>query len=214
MADHHSRRTFLQLSAGGLWLAAPAAVWALGCRPSVAEASAPPPPPACSTTEPNIEGPYYRADAPFRADLVEADVHGTSLVVGGRVLSADCRSPLAGAVLDVWQADGDGHYDNDGTMHLPKDRFRLRGKLRTDDGGAFSVRTVWPGRYLNGRVYRPSHVHVKVSAAGHRPLTTQLYFPGDPYNDVDPFIRRSLIMDVSRDGSGQRAHYDFVLVPA
>jgi catechol 1,2-dioxygenase len=212
MKDQHSRRTFLQLSAGGLWLAAPAALWALGCRSNVAEAKAPPK--ACSATEPNIEGPYYRAGAPLRADLVEADVRGVPLVIGGRVVSADCRSPLAGAVLDVWQADGDGHYDNDGSLHLPADRFRLRGKLRTDDSGAFSVRTVWPGRYLNGGTYRPSHVHVKVSAAGHRPLTTQLYFPGDPYNAKDPFIRRSLIMDVSRDGSGQRAHYDFVMVPS
>ncbi|HZU81493.1 MAG TPA: hypothetical protein VE987_01180 [Polyangiaceae bacterium] len=210
MANAPTRRSFLQMSAGGLWLAAPAALWALGCRTREAQACGP----ACSATEPNIEGPYYRDGAPFRADLVEADVRGTPLVLSGRITSADCRSPLAGAVLDVWQADGDGHYDNDGTARLPADRFRLRGKLKADDKGAFSLRTVWPGHYLNGRTYRPAHVHVKVSAAGHRPLTTQLYFPGDPYNDGDPFIRRSLIMDVSSDRGAPHAHYDFVLVPS
>ena len=51
-----------------------------------------------------------------------------------------------------------------------------------------------PGRYLNGAQYRPAHVHVKVSAAGHVPLTTQLYFPDDPYNAIDPFIKNKQIV--------------------
>lgn len=54
---------------------------------------------------------------------------------------------------------------------------------------------------------------MKVHAPGHRPLTTQLYFPGDPFNDIDPFIRESLIMDVEGNANGKRARFDFVLVP-
>jgi protocatechuate 3,4-dioxygenase beta subunit len=87
----------------------------------------------------------------------------------------------------------------------------LRGKLRADASGAFRVRTIVPGRYLNGAQYRPAHVHVKVSAPGFLPLTTQLYFPGDPYNAVDPFIVRSLIMRVADEGGLKRASFDFVL---
>ena len=91
--------------------------------------------------------------------------------------------------------------------------MRLRGKVRVDGEGAFTFRSVVPGRYLNGATYRPAHVHVKVSAPGHAPLTTQLYFPDDPYNAKDPFIDRSLIMDVSRSVAAVSAHYDFVLRP-
>lgn len=91
--------------------------------------------------------------------------------------------------------------------------MRLRGKLRTDAKGAFMARSVLPGRYLNGRRYRPAHIHVKVSAPGHAPLTTQLYFPDDPYNDGDPFIHRSLIVDLSRVRGDAAARFDFVLTP-
>jgi catechol 1,2-dioxygenase len=166
---------------------------------------------ACALTEANIEGPYYRAGAPFRQNLVDASTLGTALVIEGRVLSLDCRSPLSDAVLDVWHADSLGHYDNDGT--LPPEIVRLRGKVRCAANGAFSVSTIVPGRYLNGRTYRPAHLHVKLSANGHRPLTTQLYFPGDPYNDVDPFIKRSLILDMANGPRGSVGHYDFVLQP-
>jgi catechol 1,2-dioxygenase len=92
--------------------------------------------------------------------------------------------------------------------------MRLRGKVRADARGDFSFATVLPGHYLNGRVYRPAHIHVKVSAPGHAPLTTQLYFPDDPYNAADPFIERSLIMDVARTSGALAARYDFVLRPA
>ena len=166
------------------------------------------------STEANIEGPYYRDGAPFRTNLVDADVVGTPLVVRGTILSLDCKTRLRDAVIDVWQANGNGQYDNDGTLHLPGAAMRLRGKLRTGSDGAFAFTTVLPGHYLNGRRYRPAHIHVKVTAAGHAPLTTQLYFPDDPYNDGDPFIRRSLVMDVGRDRGNLAAQYDFTLRPS
>ncbi len=220
-----ARRTFLRgaLTAG---LTAPAL--AAACVPGPGD-KAPPPPPAkrplgapapggaaagrCAATEANIEGPYYRAGAPLRSNLIDADVSGVVLVLTGRVLSLDCRTPLADAELDIWHADGRGHYDNDGSLRLPAERFRLRGRVKTDKGGAFTLRTIVPGRYLNGRVYRPAHVHAKVRAAGHRGLTTQLYFPGDPYNEGDPFLRRSLVMAMSPLGEGKQGDFDFVLVP-
>ncbi len=167
-----------------------------------------------AATDANIEGPYYRPGAPFRADLVDPGIVGLPLLLSGAVVSLDCKTPLAGAVIDVWQADASGHYDNDGSMKLPEGALRLRGKVRTDAAGAFAVRTVLPGRYLNGARYRPSHVHVKVSAPGHVPLTTQLYFPDDPYNDGDAFFLRSLVLDMARVRGDLAGRYDFVLRPS
>ena len=197
MSSNYSRRSFLSHSLVAIPL--------IACRGSIREAVA-----ACPTSVPtdtNIEGPYYRTGAPLRSDLTDPGVIGTPLLITGSVLSLDCRSPLSDAVLDVWQADGDGHYDNDGSS--TKTGMRLRGLVKVDAKGAFSFRSVMPGRYLNGRTYRPAHVHVKVTAKGHTPLTTQLYFPNDPFNAIDPFIKKSLVMDVSKD----TAHFDFVLAP-
>lgn len=224
MSITYSRRHALWLSAGLL----------VACRErrDAADASAPPahrlPPaapaqraadaarpdratPSCLETHANIEGPYYRAGAPERASLLEAGVAGVPLDIEGRVTGLDCGRGLAGVELDVWHATHDGHYDNDGTMRLGRDRFLLRGRLRTDDEGRYRVSTIVPGRYLNGPQYRPAHVHVKVRARGFAELTTQLYFPDDPYNDVDPFIHRSLVMGMEKARDRLRGHFDFVL---
>src|SRR6266542_4488391 len=71
-------------------------------------------------TEDNIEGPYYKAGAPERADLVASGMKGVPLIVEGRVLSTR-GEPLPGAILDFWQANADGEYDNQG--------FTLRGRM-------------------------------------------------------------------------------------
>ncbi len=161
-------------------------------------------------THDNIEGPYYRAGAPERSDLTDPAFPGVLLDIEGRVLGTDCTQGLSGVELDVWQANTQGHYDNDGTMNLGE-KLLLRGRVRTDGDGRYRLRTIVPGRYLNGRQYRPAHVHVKVRGKAHASLTTQLYFPDDPYNRVDPFIHESLVMDVKKGSSGLLARFDFVL---
>lgn len=138
-------------------------------------------------TEANIEGPYYRAGAPFRTKLADG-LRGDPLKIAGRVLSPD-GTPLAGAIVDVWQADRDGDYD------LKSDAFVLRGRIRADAEGRYAYETIMPGQYDLGEAKRPAHIHYKVSAEGHAKLTTQLYFKGDPWLARDPFARDSLIID-------------------
>jgi len=131
---------------------------------------------------------------------------GTRLVLSGRVLSLDCQ-PLRDAVLDVWQADDAGQYDNEG--------FTLRGRLYTDKEGKYRLETIVPKHYHIGgeNQYRPAHIHVKAGAKGFPLLTTQVYFQGDRYNAVDPYFRRTLAIDPKQAGSGKEARFDFVLKP-
>ena len=218
MSITYSRRHALWLSAGLLVACRDAKNGAdasvpspAAPAPSLPAAGGDTPTPTCTETHANIEGPYYRAGAPERATLVEDGMAGTLIDLEGRVMGQGCGKGLAGVELDVWHATADGHYDNDGTMKVPASRFLLRGKLRTDAEGRYRVRTIIPGRYLNGPQYRPAHVHVKVRAAGFAELTTQLYFPGDPYNDIDPFIHRSLIIGMEKARGGALGHFDFVL---
>lgn len=156
----------------------------------------------CVPTEPNIEGPFHRPGAPRSSHLRVDGEPGTPLTLAGRVLDARC-APMSDAVLEVWHADASGEYDLSGFTH--------RGQLRADEQGRWRLETIVPGRYLNGATYRPAHVHVKVHANGHPTLTTQLYFPDDPYNDADPWIRSSLILRTRRIDGGLRARFDFVV---
>lgn len=142
------------------------------------------------------EGPFFTPDSPERTSLIEAGVEGTALTVTGRVLSTACR-PVGGALLDFWQADDAGEYDNDG--------YRLRGHQFADDEGRWRLETIVPGLYTG----RTRHIHVKVQAADRPVLTTQLYFPGEPANATDGIFDPALVLNVSEDPA--RAGFTFVL---
>ncbi|HVE43442.1 MAG TPA: hypothetical protein VNM14_26425 [Planctomycetota bacterium] len=158
-----------------------------------------------SPTEDNIEGPFYRKDAPFRSKLAEG-LKGSPLTIGGRVLSPD-GTPLREAVVDVWHASPEGEYDD------KSEAFRLRGRIRSDKDGVYRYETIMPGQYDLGEAKRPAHIHYKVSAEAHRSLTTQLYFQGDPWLDRDPFVRKSLIVG-RRCRSAFSYQFDIVLAKA
>ena len=167
-------------------------------------------PAECGVTEANIEGPFFRPDAPMcqvseqgHCVLSRPDTPGRAVTITGRVLDRQCR-PVRGARLEIWHADHEGAYDHEG--------FAFRGRLDSDEAGRYRLDTIVPGRYLNGDTYRPAHIHVKVRVPGRRVLTTQLYFAGDPYNRKDPFIRRSLVMKLEeRAGGPAKGMFDFVV---
>lgn len=159
---------------------------------------------ACAQTADNILGPFYKPDAPFRSDLTSGVNVSKLLEVRGRVVGCDCETPLAGAIVDIWQADESGAYDNAA--------FVLRGRIRTDDDGQYAFTSVLPGAYLNGAQYRPQHIHYKVSHQTASGLVTQLYFQGDPYIPQDPFVKDALVMPLSEDSGIYRVTFDIVLV--
>ena len=164
----------------------------------------------------NPEGPFYTRGAPFRAKVSPPLAEGDALVVAGRVWSHETRKPLPGAVLDVWHADHQGRYDNDDEPHARgPGTFQNRARLIADETGYYEYETIHPGQYSLGRGVRPSHVHYIIRAAGHRPLTTQLYFAGDPHLDGDGLVHPSLIIQTQRaesnGGTYERGAFDIVL---
>lgn len=150
-------------------------------------------------TPAQTEGPFFTPDSPLRSDLTADVSSGTPLHLVGNVVRTDC-TPVAGALVDVWQADDAGEYDNRG--------YRLRGHQFTSAAATFAFDTVVPGIYPG----RTRHIHVKVQAPGGDVLTTQLYFPGDPGNASDRLYRQEceLAVVTAADG-GQVGTFTFVL---
>lgn len=161
-----------------------------------------PPTPPCDDhdepTPPLEEGPFFTPRSPQRTTLLDPNMAGTVVVLSGRVLNTNCK-PVAGALLDWWQADNAGEYDNRG--------FRLRGHQYTDKQGYFRLETIVPGLYPG----RTRHFHVKVQAPGQRVLTTQLFFPNEPHNQRDRIFDPALLMDIRRKGDKELANYTFVV---
>lgn len=151
-----------------------------------------------ATTPAVTEGPYFKAGSPARRTLVDSGVVGTRLTLTGHVYTAGCAA-VAGAVLDFWQADGNGQYDNSG--------FRLRGHQQTGADGGYQLDTVVPGRYPG----RTEHIHVKVAGPGKPALTSQLFFPNSTTNDQDSIYLPALLVKLSGPNSALTASYDFLL---
>ena len=125
-------------------------------------------------TPANELGPFYKKRAPETATLRAPGDPGMPLSVSGQIL--DTRGEkLPNVVLEVWQTDHLGHYDLDG--------YRYRAKLPADNSGNYKFESVMPGHYPD-RVCQ--HVHYLVTAPGHKPLVTQLYFATDPVFEGDP----------------------------
>jgi len=159
------------------------------------------PTPACGTealTPRQTPGPFYHPDSPQRQSLITAETVGTRWVLAGQVLTTDC-APVPNCLIDVWQTDAQGDYDNEGNQ--------LRGHQFTDAEGRYWLETIVPGIYPG----RTRHLHVRVQAPELNMLTTQLYFPQEPLNDGDFLFRSDLLMAVQETPEEKQAQFDFVL---
>src|SRR4051812_8397440 len=145
--------------AAGLTPAAAAEAWEAGVRRRTPE---------------NVVGPFYKKGAPDLRGMRVAGEPGMPLGVTGSVFDTRGDAVLD-AVVEVWHTDHLGLYDLDG--------FRHRARLAVAAGGTYGFDSVMPGHYPD-RVCQ--HVHYLVTAPGHRPLVTQLYFATDPVFEGDP----------------------------
>ena len=194
-----------------------------------------------AATESTVLGPFHMTESPVRELGANIDLVGTGepCVVSGRVLSRD-GTPLPGAVLDVWQADGEGHYDVQQPDLQPPGNGR--GLFTADTEGRFRFRTCVPSPYpipTDGPVgdllratgrhpYRPAHIHFIASAKDHEPVTTHIFVAGSDYLDSDAVfaVKESLVQDFAEtdDPSLARefgvpnpfrhARFDLVLEPS
>jgi protocatechuate 3,4-dioxygenase beta subunit len=148
------------------------------------------------------EGPFYKAGSPETTNLAQDGMPGQIITIAGQVLDQDGQ-PVANAVLDFWQANPNGVYDNAG--------YTLRGHQLTDANGAYTLTTVVPGLYPG----RTEHIHVKVQAPGGPMLTTQLFFPGVAQNSRDSIYDPSLLLNITDNGDGTLSgSYTFVVATA
>ncbi len=142
----------------------------------------------CATTN-DILGPFYRANAPVRTDLTFTGLEGANVQVKGRILAEDCITPLENALVEIWHCNTEGEYDNDTADYLH------RGLQTTSKTGEYSFNTILPGKYLNGKLYRPAHIHFRITSPTSNELVSQLYFMGDPHITKDPWASQEKAVD-------------------
>jgi len=220
---HESRLNRRELLGAGLALP----LGALAAPSAVAE--------SCGPTPRQTSGPFYplydQVDKDL--DLTRMTGHdepaaGEVIRVQGRVLDADCR-PVAGALVDLWQADSNGRYSHPADPNPARrdPNFQGWGQVVTDAEGRYAFRTIKPAAYplefLDGRPderagYRTPHIHFRVSKRGYREFSTQMYFADEALNDRDILLSRvpvaerpKLVIKPAPAKNGEPALFEFDL---
>ena len=179
-------------------------------------------------TEATVFGPFHVEGAPQYEDGADIanGAAGEPCLVRGRVLGLDGK-PVAGATVEVWQADAQGNYD---VQYEDLDHHQARGVLRSGPDGRFAFRSVLAESYpiphdgpvgellqATGRhPWRPAHLHFMIVADGYERLVTHVFRSGDQYLDSDAVfgVRESLVADWRQQPDGTYLlEYDFVLNP-
>jgi protocatechuate 3,4-dioxygenase, alpha subunit len=129
----------------------------------------------------------YPTRAVFSNDLATPDAAGERIRIEGYVLDGD-GEPIVDAVIELWQADGEGRY---ATAEAGQNAaFTGFGRTDMDSNGFYSFSTVRPGRVPGpGGGLQAPHVNVGIFARGVlRRLFTRIYFEGEASNADDPIL--------------------------
>ncbi len=186
-----------------------------------------------------VLGPFHIEGSPDvpQGGALPGEAEGAPVYVSGVVRDMEGQ-PLAGVLLDVWQADEDGAYET----QIPDCDARLRGIQYTDEQGRYGFWTIAPKGYsipMDGPVgalvrqtaishYRPAHIHFMISGPGYETVVTHLFRQGAEYIDTDVVYgaRQELVVPFVEHGPGPApdgqtmeqpfvtVDYDFVLVEA
>lgn len=193
---------------------------------------------ATGATPSTVEGPFHIPHSHEFDDGTDMakGAPGIPCIITGTVRGLD-GNPIANAMLDLWQTDGEGQYE----AQIGKDQY-MRGVYHTRADGGYCVRTVAPIGYtipMDGPVgelmaktkishMRPAHIHFAISAPGYKTVITHLFQRGCEYIDTDVVfgVKEPLIVDFVKKQPGKASNgdtistpfyevkYDFVLVKA
>lgn len=143
-------------------------------------------------TTTDILGPFYRPGAPVRTNLNPPGFNGEILHFSGTIFKEDGKTPVNNCLVEIWQCQENGLYDN------VSDDFLYRGSQQVSKDGKYHFITTIPIPYPteeNSPVFRPAHIHMRISVKGQQDLITQVYLKGDPHLETDPSTKSSLSLN-------------------
>lgn len=133
-------------------------------------------------TTTDILGPFYRPGAPLRVNVNPPGFAGEIMHLSGTIYKEDQKTPFKNGLIEIWQCDEELTYDN------ISDSFKYRAAQKTGADGKYHFITTKPQAYKirpDSDVYRPAHIHMRISGESQQDLITQIYFRGDPIIEED-----------------------------
>lgn len=166
-----------------------------------------------SPTTTDILGPFYRPGTPIRSNICPPQSKGIPMTLQGMIKKEDGKMPLNNALVEIWQCDENEHYDN------TSDEYMFRGAARTGTNGKYAFQTIVPVPYKiypdRDDLWRPAHIHMRVSVPDQQDLITQIYFQGDKYLNKDEYAAApeaaNRILPITKSQVGNSVTFDVVM---
>lgn len=166
----------------------------------------------------------FQAEVPFpdpppdvteTAMLAPANEPGERVIITGTMFRADGKTPYVGLVMYLYQTDARGLYHN---ADRNQQRPRLRGWVKTNTRGRYTIHTIKPGSYPGSR--NPAHIHAIVRPPGEQgKWIDDFLFDGDPYlreQDVRRYANKgsfSCIVKMTKEQDGTLRGERNIVVP-
>lgn len=141
---------------------------------------------------------------------------GQKLILTGKVLQCDGRTPAANIVVYYWHTDSKGLYSpSSATPIKAREHGHLRGWIQTDAKGKYTIKTLRPAPYPDANI--PAHIHLSIKEPNINEYFADLYFDDDPlylthrkrYGQQNR--AGTEILRVLRDNDVQLVEHDIVL---
>jgi protocatechuate 3,4-dioxygenase, alpha subunit len=178
-----------------------------------------------SITSSQTVGPFF-ADGLLRKDmrynrLAEPETEGEHIRIEGHVFDGD-GAPVPDALVEIWQADSRGRYQQLETASAERPKFIGFGRSGTDEAGRFWFETIKPGPVPldaeHPEIMQAPHISVIIFARGLlNHLVTRLYFANELANLTDPILqrvppeRRATLLARPQSGALTVYHHDIIL---
>ena len=141
----------------------------------------------------------------MRSNLRLANSNGTPIVLKGKILKEDGKTPINNALVEIWHCDDNEVYDN------TSDEYKYRGGQKTKADGKYEFKSILPVPYKadpkDEASWRPAHIHMRVSVPNEQDLITQLYFKNGKYVDTDKWASSpqavNRILNISKTKTGE-----------
>lgn len=162
----------------------------------------------CMTSMDNSAA-FYRPNAPFRKSLLTKDAPLIMKINVSGTVYTDCTTPLSNALIEVWQTNDYGEYDN------TSKEYKYRASIKTDAQGRYSFETIIPGKFSHEDAYRASHINFRISSPQHQEIVTQIFFKDDPYLASDPVASQpdaaQRILPILEDKTGKQVTFNIYM---
>jgi len=105
---------------------------------------------------------------------------GQRLLVTGKVLKLDGVTPAANVIVYYWQTDNNGYYSpGKGFDKKAEKHGHVRGWVKSDENGSYSIYTIRPARYPNSDFLQHIHLSIKEPNIDDEYYTDALVFSDD-----------------------------------